>query len=55
MEGVQVVGRVQNKKTRGAYDQLSPSEKAAVKKFWKLQKRIEKDWKEFMKELTRPV
>lgn len=42
--------RVQNKKTRGAYDQLSPVEKQAVKKFWKLQKSMKKDWEKFKEE-----
>ena len=42
-------------KTRRAYEQLNPREKKAVKKFWRLQKAVSKDWQKFMDELTKPV
>ena len=49
VEGVQVT------RTKQAYDQLSEREKAAVRKFWKLQKAIQKDWEKFKEEFMRPV
>ncbi|MFA6660431.1 MAG: hypothetical protein WCS62_02350 [Bacilli bacterium] len=42
-------------RTKQAYDQLSEREKAAVRKFWKLQKAIQKDWEKFKEEFMRPV
>ena len=42
-------------RTKDAYEQLNEREKKAVKKFWKIQKSIQRDWEKFKEELTRPV